>query len=225
MVNLRPGFDRGVTQLYRELDMARPEGVRNHDFEQKRNALVEALTRFAVTAELRRPSLRQFAKAVDTSEPTLRHYFKDRKGVVVAILAHMGKIGRSIRDGIAAPSDSISSAVKDYYLIATPGPQFELYMRAHAFGLIEGIADGTAGKAYLKYMLEPALSTITEKLAATPGSPKSALELRAAAFAILSPLILMGIHQTLLGGAEEAPVDNQATIALLQTWLGEAISE
>jgi len=62
-------------------------------------------------------------------------------------------------------------------------------------------------------------------LAATPGSPKSALELRAAAFAILSPLILMGIHQTLLGGAEEAPVDNQATIALLQTWLGEAISE
>jgi hypothetical protein len=57
----------------------------------------------------------------------------------------MGKIGRSIRDGIAAPSDSISSAGKDYCLIATPGPQFEFYMRAHAFGLIEGIADGTAG--------------------------------------------------------------------------------
>lgn len=205
--------------------MARPAGVRNHDFEHKRDALVDALTRFAITAELRRPSLRQFAKAVDTSEPTLRHYFKDRKGVVVAILAHMGKIGRSIRDSIAAPSDSISSAVKDYYLIATPGPQFELYMRAHAFGLIEGIADDTAGKAYLKHMLEPALTTITEKLSATPGTPKSALELRAAAFAILSPLILVGIHQTLLGGAEEAPIDSRATIGLLQTWLGEAISE
>lgn len=205
--------------------MARPAGVRNHDFEQKRNALVEALTRFAITAELRRPSLRQFAKAVDASEPTLRHYFKDRKGVVVAILAHMGKIGRSIRDSIAVPSDSISSAVKDYYRIATPGPQFELYMRAHAFGLIEGIADDTAGKAYLKYMLEPALTTITEKLAATPGTPKSASELRAAAFAILSPLILMGIHQTLLGGAEEAPIDSPATTGLLQTWLGKAISE
>jgi len=55
MVNLRLGFDLGATQLYRELDMARPEGVRHHDFEQKRNALVEALTRFAVRAELRRP--------------------------------------------------------------------------------------------------------------------------------------------------------------------------
>lgn len=205
--------------------MARPAGVRNHDFEQKRAALVDGLTHFAVTAELRRPSLRQFAKAVDASEPTLRHYFMDRRGVVGAILENMGKIGRSIRDNIAAPADSISSAVKDYYLIAAPGPQFELYMRAHAFGLIEGIAEDTAGKAYLKHMLEPALSTITEKLTATPGSPKSALELRAAAFAILSPLILMGIHQTLLGGAEEAPVDSQATIGLLQTWLGEAISD
>jgi hypothetical protein len=35
----------------------------------------------------------------------------------------------------------------------------------------------------------------------------------------------MGIHQTLLGGAEEAPIDSQATIGLLQTWLGEAISD
>tara|TARA_R110000803_G_scaffold20659_1_gene52961 strand:+ start:437 stop:1054 length:618 start_codon:yes stop_codon:yes gene_type:complete len=205
--------------------MARPAGVRNHDFEQKHNALVEGLTQFAVTAELRRPSLRQFAKAVDVSEPTLRHYFKDRQGVVAAILEHMGTLGRSIRDGFAAPSDSVASAVKDYYQVATLGPQFELYTRAHAFGMIEGIAEDTAGKAYLKYMLEPALAAITEKLTATPGSPKSALELRAAAFAILSPLIFMGIHQTLLGGAEEAPIDSQATTGLLQTWLGEALSD
>jgi AcrR family transcriptional regulator len=205
--------------------MVRPTGVRNHDFEQKRTTLVEGLTRFAVTAELRRPSLRQFAKAVDVSEPTLRHYFKDRQGVVVAILEHMGTFARSIRGGLAAPSDSITSAVKDYYAVATPGPPFELYTRAHAFGLIEGIAEDSAGKAYLKYMLEPSLTVITDKLARTPGSAKSALELRAAAFAILSPLILMGIHQTLLGGAEEAPIDSQATIGLLQTWLGEAISD
>ncbi|MFT5775222.1 MAG: AcrR family transcriptional regulator [Hyphomonas sp.] len=205
--------------------MARPAGVRNHDFEQKRNALVEGLSQFAVTAELRRTSLRQFAKAVDVSEPTLRHYFKDRRGVVVAILEYMGTFGRSVRGDFAAPSDSITNAVKDYYKVATPGPQFEMYTRAHAVGLIEGIAEDTAGKAYLKYMLEPALTANTEKLTATPGSPKSALELRAAAFAIRSPLIFMGIHQTLLGGAEEAPIDSQATIGLLQTWLGEAFSD
>ena len=205
--------------------MARPSGVRNHDFEEKRAALVNGLTHFAVTAELRRPSLRQFAKSVDTSEPTLRHYFKDRRGVVVAILQNMGKIGRTYRDDLAAPSDSIANAVKNYYLVATPGAQFDLFTRAHAFGLIEGIADATAGKAYLKYMLEPALTSITEKLSGTPGSPKSALELRAAAFAILSPLIFLGMHQTLLGGAGEAPVDSQATVGLLQTWLGHAISD
>lgn len=204
--------------------MARPAGVRNHDFEQKRAALVDGLTHFAITAELRRPSLRQFAKAVDTSEPTLRHYFDDRRGVVGAILENMGKIGRTYRSDLAAPSDSVADAVENYYLVATPGPQFDLFTRAHAFGLIEGIADTAAGKAYLQYMLEPALTVITEKLANTPGGPKSALDLRAASFAILSPLILMGIHQILLGGAEEAPIDSQTTIGLLQTWLGEAIS-
>lgn len=205
--------------------MPRPAGARNHDFEQKRNALVDGLTRFAVTAELRRPSLRRFAIAVEASEPTLRHYFKDRRGVVVAILKRMGKIGRSVRKDFALPSDNIASAVENYYRVAAPGAQFDLYTRAHAFGLIEGIADEETGKAYLKYMLEPALTVITDKLASTPGGPGSALKRRAAAFAILSPLILIGIHQTLLGGAEEAPLDSKATIDLLQTWLGEAISD
>tara|TARA_R110000787_G_scaffold8592_28_gene29201 strand:- start:7023 stop:7640 length:618 start_codon:yes stop_codon:yes gene_type:complete len=205
--------------------MPRPVGARNHDFEEKRTALVQALTRFAVTAELRRPSLRQFAIAVETSEPTLRHYFKDRRGVVVAILENMGKFGRSIRDGFAAPADSVESAIKNYYRVATPGPQFDLFTRAHAFGLIEGIADETAGKAYLKYMLEPALGVVTQKLTGTPGSPDSAQKLRTASFAVLAPLILIGIHQTLLGGADEAPVDSKATIDQLQIWLGNAIPD
>ena len=205
--------------------MSRPAGVRNRDFEQKRAALVDGLTRFAVSAELRRPSLRQFAKAVEASEPTLRHYFKDRRGVVVAILENMGRFAKSIRQDLAASADTVANAVKQYYRVAEPGPQFDMFTRAHAFGLIEGVADETAGRAYLKYMLEPSLAAIAAKLEGTPGSPKSALELRAAAFAILSPLILVGIHQTLLGGAEEAPVDSPATIGLLQSWLGEAISD
>jgi AcrR family transcriptional regulator len=205
--------------------MSRPAGARNHDFEEKRDALVDGLMRFAVTAELRRPSLRQFAIAVEASEPTLRHYFKDRRGVVVAILERMGKFARSVRMDLATPSENVTNAVKNYYQIAAPGAQFDLYTRAHAFGLIEGIADEATGKAYLQHMLEPALAVIASKLASTDGAPESSLKLRAASFAILSPLILIGIHQTLLGGAEEAPLDSRATIDLLQTWLGEAISE
>ncbi|WP_430402213.1 hypothetical protein [Hyphomonas sp.] len=205
--------------------MPRPAGARNHDFEEKRSALVDGLTRFAVTAELRRPSLRQFAIAVEASEPTLRHYFQDRRGVVLAILERMGKFGQAVRKDLASPSENVAGAVKSYYKVAAPGAQFDLYTRAHAFGLIEGIADEATGKAYLKYMLEPALTVITDKLASTPDAPASALKQRAAAFAVLSPLILIGIHQMLLGGAEEAPLDSRSTIDLLQTWLGEAISE
>jgi AcrR family transcriptional regulator len=94
--------------------MSRPAGVRNHDFDQKCAALVDGLTRFAVSAELRRPSLRQFAKAVDASEPTLRHYFKDRRGVVVAILENMGKFAKSIRHDLAVPAETVASAVQQY---------------------------------------------------------------------------------------------------------------
>jgi len=205
--------------------MPRPAGARNHDFEEKRSALVDGLTRFAVTAELRRPSLRQFAIAVEASEPTLRHYFKDRRGVVLAILERMGTFGQAVRKDLASPSDNVADAVKSYYQIAAPGAQFDLYTRAHAFGLIEGIADEATGKAYLKYMLEPALTVITDKLSSTRDAPDSSVKMRAASFAILSPLILIGIHQRLLGGAEEAPLDSRTTIDLLQAWLGEAISE
>ena len=69
--------------------MPRPAGVRNHNFEAKRTALLETLTEFALQDDLRRPSLRQFALAAGASEPTLRHYFRDRQGVVIAILVRI----------------------------------------------------------------------------------------------------------------------------------------
>jgi len=137
----------------------------------------------------------------------------------------MGKLGRSIREGLTSPCNDVASAVKSYYQVAAPGTQFDLYMRAHAFGLIEGIADEAARKAYLEYILEPALAVISGKLSSTSGAPESALKLRAASIAVLSPLLMIGIHQRLLGGAEEAPLDSGATFDLLQTWLGEAIAD
>ena len=69
--------------------MPRPAGVRNHDFESKRTALLDTLTQFALEDNMQRPSLRQFAIAARASEPTLRHYFRDRQGLIIAILQYI----------------------------------------------------------------------------------------------------------------------------------------
>jgi AcrR family transcriptional regulator len=51
---------------------------------------------FALSGEIQRPSLRQLALAAETSEPTLRHYFTDRKGLVIAMMVELGERAQPI---------------------------------------------------------------------------------------------------------------------------------
>lgn len=204
--------------------MARTSGARNHDFEQKRATLLHVLTEFALNGEFRRPSLRQFAIAANASEPTLRHYFTDRRGLVIAIMETIGERGRPVWAEIAVPASSTSEAVQDVLRITFDGMTNGRFARAHAFGLIEGMADPQAGKAYLNHVLEPALDSVRRKLDATPGGPDDGAELRAAAIATLSPLIVMSLHQDLLGGRTVAPFDDRQIVSQLGVWLGNALS-
>lgn len=201
--------------------MPRPAGVRNKDFAAKRAALLDTLTEFALSSDLRRPSLRQFAIAAKASEPTLRHYFADRQGVVLAILETIGERGKAIWSVISEPSETPQTAVEEYYRVSEAGMRHGGFIRAHAFGLIEGMADVEAGKAYLKFVLDPALGAVVLKLSRTPGAPREPRALRSAALAALSPLLVMSLHQDLLGGDEFAPIDGSHVIADLQGWLGK----
>ncbi|MEL6245242.1 MAG: TetR/AcrR family transcriptional regulator [Pseudomonadota bacterium] len=203
--------------------MPRPAGVRNRDFDEKRAALLETLTDFALNADLRRPSLRQFAIAAGASEPTLRHYFTDRRGLVLAILETIGGRGEAIWTIVAVPSSDPASAVEEYYRVSEAGMRHRGFIRAHAFGLIEGLADAEIGKAYLQFVLEPALGAVSRKLASTPGGPKSPAALRAAAFSTLSPLLVLSLHQDLLGGQQDAAVESGDVIAAMQGLLGAGL--
>ncbi|MBA4227395.1 MAG: hypothetical protein C0456_12255, partial [Hyphomonas sp.] len=80
------------------------------------------------------------------------------------------------------------------------------------------------GQAYLEKVLEPALGAVSDKLRATPGAPQDETALRAAALAALSPLLVMSLHQELLGGATSAPIDSGKVISTLQVWLGKALT-
>ncbi|MEM1087117.1 MAG: TetR/AcrR family transcriptional regulator [Pseudomonadota bacterium] len=199
--------------------MPRPAGVRNHDFEKKRSALLDQLTDFALNDDLRRPSLRQFAIAAGASEPTLRHYFSDRQGVVIAILNHIHDRGLSLWDVIKTPSKDAASAVEEYFRVTQAGLTHGGFARAHAFGLIEGMADEVVGQAYLKALLDPALQAVQSKLEATAGATYQGEAGRSAAFMMLAPILVMTLHQQLLGGSDSSPIESNSFLDQIQKWL------
>ena len=205
--------------------MPRPAGVRNHDFEAKKTALLDALTEFALNDDLRRPSLRQFAIAAKASEPTLRHYFKDRQGLVIAILQHIHDRALPLWSVIATGSPDTATAVEEYFRVTEAGLTHGGFARAHAFGIIEGMADEKVGQAYLEYLLDPALNAVVDKMEAPPGKPEAEDESRASAFKMLSPILVMTLHQQLLGGKEASPVDSQSFLRLMQGWLAAGLSQ
>jgi hypothetical protein len=92
------------------------------------------------------------------------------------------------------------------------------FVRAHAFGLIEGLADREAGTAYLRFVLEPSLRALETRLSRTPGRLQGAsgAPLRAAALAIFTPLLGLSLHQDLLGGAQSSPLDMAVVLPALQ---------
>lgn len=203
--------------------MPRPVGVRNKDFVEKRQALLGKLTDFALSSDLRRPSLRQFAIAAGASEPTLRHYFGDRQGVVLAVLEEIGARGDPLWSTIASPASDQATAIVEYFRISEAGMRHGGFVRAHAFGIIEGVADEKAGAAYLEFVLEPALKAVSEKLRNTPGASSDGSALKAAAFAALSPMLVLSLHQDLLGGNTTDPISAEQLFAHLQTWLGKGL--
>jgi len=187
--------------------MPRPAGVRNHDFEKKRADLVRRLTDYALSSDLRRPALRQFAQALDTSEPTLRHYFGDRSGVILAVLEEIGQRGQVTWNAVATPAKDLKTAIEEYFRLSGAGIQHGGYVRAHAFGIIEGLADEELGQAYLRLVLGPALKAIAVKLARTEGGVDTVEQQAAAAMALFAPLLGLSIHQNLLGGETSEPLN------------------
>ncbi|MEO0983035.1 MAG: TetR/AcrR family transcriptional regulator [Pseudomonadota bacterium] len=207
----------------KETPMPRPLGSRNEGFEVKRQELVEALTEHALNADIRRPSLREFAQSCGVSEPTLRHYFEDRRGTVLAILEEIARRGQAIWDAVATPSPGGEAALDAYFMISSLGIQNGGFVRAHAFGIIEGLADLEIGKAYVRLILEPSLQSLMTKLKLSSDRAMPEAELRAVALAAFSPLLLVSLHQDLLGGKDSAVIDPAALMDALKAHLSPAL--
>lgn len=207
----------------RAMNMARTPGSPNEDHEQKRIALLRALLPHLLVATPERPSLRDLARAAGVQPNTLRHYFGDRDGVVVAVLE------QSRRDGapwIAAVGSFAAleprQALRTYLGWLVLGWTDGALGGLHGGGLAEALGSAAVGPAYVTAVLEPTLAALEDLLGAwVARGALPALDRRAAALALLAPALVVLLHQRQLGGAGCRPLDLEAWLdAHLAGWWG-----
>jgi AcrR family transcriptional regulator len=189
--------------------MGRRKGARNADFEVARAALVTKLTARLMGPAAARASLRGLAEAAGVSLPTLQHYFGDRTGVLVAVFesAHRGA-GPYLTEVAEGTLPSLRVSVEWFLRYVLDGLVTHGVAQLHELGLTTGARDDVVGPAYLAHILEPSLVALERRLerhrAAGHLQP---CNLRMAALALLSPVLLAVLHQHSLGGCAMRPLD------------------
>lgn len=171
-------------------------------------------------------SLRQFAIRAGVSEPTLRHFFTDRQGVVIALIAFFAEGARGFLARSAEAAPSVREAVSGYGLMAQDGADTDLFAQAHAFALVESIHDPVVARAYLDSIIEPSLKALEQRLQPSTDPENTAPEqVRHAALALYAPILIAVLHQRLLKGDEARPLDMGAFISDLTTLFSNGLQK
>ena len=198
--------------------MARPPGVRNQDYHAKRLALVEAAADFALQEDVLLPSFRQMAIATGASEPTLKHYFKNRSGLVIAIIEHLNKNADPLRNYLRQSFDSIEEALEDYRDLAVRVSDDSKFVRGHVFGIREGLADTKVFEAYIRNLVEPGAAAMAERIVKSPGGPVNYATAHIAATHIFSIVLFQTCRKQLLGDADPGSSQTKHQYHLMTNW-------
>lgn len=187
--------------------MSRPKGASNIGTAARRAELATKL-RARLADRSSHVSLRELARAAGVSQPTLVHHYRDRAGLVEALLEDQLEGGAGPLAAAAVPSRLFGQSVRDLLAHAAAGFRHGGLTEAHALGLAEGLKHPKIGPAYLKNALEPTLAAFAERLAAHQRlGQMRACDPRHAALMLLGPLALAFLHQHALGGAALYPFD------------------
>jgi len=174
----------------------------------RKDELLAELSQIAVAERSAPVSLRQFAIKAGVSEPTLRHYFGDRQGVVIAIIGFFADGARDWLRRSAIPAATVEDAVRGYADLAVEGAGTAIFAPAHAFALVESIHDPDVARAYLDTIIEPSLKAIETRLGpALDATETQPGRVRHAAIFLYAPILLAVLHQRLLGGAQARPLE------------------
>lgn len=203
--------------------MARPQGARNQDYDEVRMGLAREVRGYLLGTEAGvRASLRDMAEAAGSSVSTLKHYFGDREGVLVAVLDSMAVDGAPYLAQISLVStgDVRASLIAALQQLATGWVKYEVG-KLHGFAMAVGLAERRLGPSYLNRVLEPPLQAFEALLRRHVELGHLEIsDLRHAALTLLGPVLLALLHQHELSGASQRPLDVDALlIAHVDTFL------
>jgi len=188
-------------------NMPRTPGSPNADFDQTKQELLDRL-RSAVTGENPPSSFRALALAAEVTIPTLRHYFGGREDVLAAVFADCHVGGKHHLEVAATPSGPFAQSIHDFVQHVVGGFQFGGLSELHKFGLQEGFGDRPVALSYLAEILEPTLNACQKRLEAHISSNEMRdADPRHAAIGLISPLLVVFLHQNGLGGSTDYPLD------------------
>ncbi|WP_370236300.1 MULTISPECIES: hypothetical protein [Henriciella] len=198
--------------------MSRPGGTRNADYDEKREALVNALADYVNQTDVVLPSLRQLSIAVGSSQPRINHYFGNRTGVIIAIINRLGELGEPIRDQLREPRGSLLEAAEKYAQIAESLSRNPRYVNAHIFAIREGLTNPEVAKAYNAVLVAPTIEAIAESFVNSPGGPDSMETARIAADMIMSSVMMTSLRQA-FQSSPEAAGELHREHAIMVSWM------
>ena len=191
--------------------MARPIGALNQDYAETRERLAAGAFDRLSQPDGIRVSLRELAQAAGVSVPTLKHYFGEREGVIVAALEHARRRGAPYLLMMTRPPDApLRESILSTMRFLAMGWSMGLD-KCHAVGLAQGLEEPRLGPAYVNEILEPTTQAFEARLAHFAASGELVrCSLRVAALALVAPVLLALLHQGSLGGRSCRPLDIDA---------------
>lgn len=193
--------------------MPRPKGSVNDDFAATRAVLLAKL-RKALLGDAPPASFRAMAACAGVAVPTLRHYFGDKEAALSAVFAdcRLGAAGELALS--ARPTGAFGASVANLVAHLADGFRHGRLDRLHVVGLAEGFVAPDVARAYLAEILEPTIEAAAARLQAhVDRGEMRRVPARQAALALLSPVILLFLHQQGLDGGTSHPLDIDAFLA------------
>jgi AcrR family transcriptional regulator len=198
--------------------MSRPAGTKNQDHSEKRLALLVSMTKYIECSNNDFPSLRQLSISAGVSDVTLRHYFNDRQGTVIALLKHIRETTVPVRDAMRQPAASVEDAVNAYIALAGTMGENETFMRWHVFALREAIVDPVVHAAYREHILEPSSEAFGECLSRSSGGHMGFPAARQAAAHIIFNAMFLAM-QRLLSPPSPSRASMQQSLGEFSNWM------
>jgi len=154
--------------------------------------------------------MRELAAAAEVSVPTLRHYFGDRDGVVAAAMMTLKDVANYHLE--RAATERTDLPVEDslrWVLLEFATGWIHGVGQLVTAGILIGANSDQLGPAFVDATLEPTLQSFERRIALhqTRGDVDADADPRAAALALVCPVILGLLHQIQLRGNTCRPLD------------------